>query len=62
MDEGSIHYIVMELIEGITLKSYITKKGRLSSKEAIGIAIQVLRELQLHTISTLSTATLSPRT
>lgn len=41
VDEGSIHYIVMELIEGITLKSYITKKGRLSSKEAIGIAIQV---------------------
>ena len=41
VDEGSIHYIVMELIEGITLKSYITKKGRLGSKEAIGIAIQV---------------------
>lgn len=41
VDEGSIHYIVMELIEGITLKSYITKKGRLGSKEAIGIALQV---------------------
>lgn len=40
VDEGSIHYIVMELIEGITLKSYITKKGRLGSKEAIGIALQ----------------------
>ena len=25
VDEGSIHYIVMELIEGITLKSYIGK-------------------------------------
>lgn len=41
IDEGSIHYIVMELIEGITLKSYIRKKGRLEVKESIGIAIQV---------------------
>lgn len=41
VDEGSIHYIVMELVEGITLKSYITKKGKLGSKETIGIAIQV---------------------
>lgn len=41
VDESSIHYIVMELVEGITLKSYITKKGMLGAKEAIGIAIQV---------------------
>lgn len=41
VDEGSLHYIVMELIEGITLKNYIHKKGRLDSMEAIGIAIQV---------------------
>ena len=41
MDEGDIHFIVMELVEGITLKSYITKKGHLDVKEAIGIAIQV---------------------
>lgn len=41
IDEGTIHYIVMELIEGITLKSYIQKKGRLEVKESIGIAIQV---------------------
>ena len=41
VDEESLHYIVMELIEGITLKSYIEKKGFLESKEAIGIAIQV---------------------
>lgn len=41
VDEGSIHYIVMELIEGITLKSYIGKKGFLDVKEAVGIAIQV---------------------
>lgn len=41
IDEGKLHYIVMELIEGITLKSYISKKGRLEVKESIGIAIQV---------------------
>lgn len=41
IDEGRLHYIVMELIEGITLKSYITKKGKLEVRESIGIAIQV---------------------
>lgn len=41
VDEGTLHYIVMELIEGITLKSYIRKKGHLAAKESIGIAIQV---------------------
>lgn len=41
VDEADLHYIVMELIEGITLKSYILKKGHLGIKETIGIAIQV---------------------
>lgn len=41
VDEKTLHYIVMELIEGITLKSYIKKKGHLGVKESIGIAIQV---------------------
>lgn len=40
-NENGINYIVMELVEGITLKKYIEKKGRLSVKEAISIAIQV---------------------
>ena len=40
-EEAGIHYIVMELIEGITLKKYIEKKARLSYKEAVSIAIQV---------------------
>ena len=40
-EEAGIHYIVMELIEGITLKKYIEKKSRLSYKEAVSIAIQV---------------------
>lgn len=40
-EEGENHYIVMELVEGITLKKYIEKKARLSVKEAVSIAIQV---------------------
>lgn len=41
VDEGDLHFIVMELVEGITLKNYIRKKGHLDVKESIGIAIQV---------------------
>lgn len=41
IDEENIHAIVMELVEGITLKEYIKKKGHLEAKESIGIAIQV---------------------
>ncbi len=39
-EENGIFYIVMELVEGITLKKYIEKKARLSFKEAVSIAIQ----------------------
>ncbi|HIV33680.1 MAG TPA: Stk1 family PASTA domain-containing Ser/Thr kinase [Candidatus Blautia intestinigallinarum] len=44
-DDG-VYYIVMELIEGITLKEYISKKGKLSIKEATSIAIQVSMGLE----------------
>ncbi len=40
-EENGSHYIVMELVEGITLKKYIEKKARLSVKEAVSIAIQM---------------------
>lgn len=40
-DEGDIHYIVMELVEGVTLKEFIQRKGRLEIRESIGIAIQI---------------------
>ena len=45
-DDEGVYYIVMELIEGITLKEYISKKGRLSIKEATSIAIQVSMGLE----------------
>lgn len=40
-EENGIHYIVMELVEGITLKKYIEKKAKLSFKEAVSIGIQI---------------------
>ena len=40
-EDRGLYYIVMELIEGITLKNYIARKGKLSVKEATSIAIQV---------------------
>ncbi len=45
-EEYGLYYIVMEFVEGITLKHYIDKKLRLSVKEAISIAIQVSMGLE----------------
>ena len=44
--EKGMHYIVMEYVEGITLKTYIEKKGQLTFKEAVSIAIQVGRGIE----------------
>ena len=40
-EDNGIYYIVMELVQGITLKDYITRKGKLTVREATSIAIQV---------------------
>ena len=40
-----VYYIVMEFVDGITLKEYIRQKGKLEQQEAIGIAIQVANGL-----------------
>ena len=45
-EEQGVNYIVMELVEGITLKEYISKKGKLTVKEATSIAIQVAMGLE----------------
>lgn len=42
----NIQYIVMELIDGITLKEYIERQGVVSWKEAVHFSIQILRGLQ----------------
>ena len=44
--EDGMYYIVMEYVEGITLKTYIEKKGHLNYKEVISIAIQVGRGIE----------------
>lgn len=45
--EEGLYYIVMEYVEGITLKTYIEKKGQLSFKESCSIAIQVARGIEV---------------
>lgn len=40
-EDRGLYYMVMELVEGITLKEYIDRKQGLSAKEAISIAIQM---------------------
>ncbi len=42
---ADIDYIVMELIEGITLKQYMKTKGKLSCKESVHFAVQIARAL-----------------
>lgn len=44
--EDGLYFIIMEYIEGITLKSYIERKERLNYKEVLSIAIQVGRGIQ----------------
>ena len=43
---GSVDYIVMELIDGITLKEYLSRRGQLSPKEVTIFATQIARALE----------------
>ncbi len=45
-EDNDLYYIVMELVEGITLKAYIEKKGRLDVKESVSIAIQIAQGIK----------------
>ena len=42
---SDVEYIVMELIEGITLKQYMQRRGRMSWKEALHFATQITKAL-----------------
>ena len=44
--QGDANYIVMELIDGITLKQYMEKKGVLNWKETLHFAIQIAKALE----------------
>ena len=43
---SDVEYIVMELIEGVTLKQYISGKGRLTPQETLFFANQICQALQ----------------
>jgi len=45
-DEAGIHYIVMELVEGVTLKKYIERRDDITTKEVVSIAIQVAQGIE----------------
>ncbi len=45
-NEEGLHYIVMEYIQGITLKGYIDEKHILPWREAVGYAVQVAKGLE----------------
>ena len=54
-DDEGLYYIVMELVEGITLKKFIERKGRLEIKEAV-LPSRLRRVWKRHTQTILSTA------
>ncbi len=45
--EGNLHYIVMELIQGKTLKEIIKEDGALSWKWSVNVAIQIASALEI---------------
>ena len=45
-EDENYNYIVMELVEGITLKKFIEKKGKLDVNEAVGIAVQIAQGME----------------
>lgn len=44
--EGELNYIVLELIEGVTLKEYIEKHGPLAWKDAVNFELQICAALE----------------
>ena len=44
--QDNIYYIVMEYVEGYTLKEYIASKGTIQWKEAVKIAIQICSAIE----------------
>ena len=43
-EEKDIYYIIMELIDGITLKNYIDMKKKLDIREALNISVQIAQD------------------
>ena len=45
-EENDMHFFVMEFVDGITLKKYIERKGKLTVREAVGISLQIANGLE----------------
>ncbi len=45
-EDDGMHYIVMELVDGVTLERYIARKGKLTEREAIEVGMQVAKGLE----------------
>ncbi len=60
-EDRGLYYMVMELVEGITLKEYIERKESFQHKETISIAIQMCSGIGQHMLGILSTVILNLR-
>lgn len=60
-EDSGLYFIVMELVEGITLKKFIERKGQLEIKEAVGIEYRLRTVLSVRMSIILFIETLSHR-
>lgn len=60
--DEDVYYIVMEYIDGKTLKELIKEEGMLSQNQALNYLIQIAEALKSPTIKILSIETLNPKT
>ncbi len=47
VDDGDLHFIVMEYIEGVTLKTYIASRKQLSPNAAVSITMQIAQAINV---------------
>ena len=59
VSRGETEYIVMELIDGITLKQYMEKRGQLNWREALHFITQIMKALS-HAAASRSLTSASP--
>ncbi len=46
-EDDGMYYIVMELVEGITLKEYIARQGRLAVEQALNFSLQIASGIEV---------------
>lgn len=60
-EDDGVYFIVMELVQGITLKNYIDMKGKLDIREALNISVQIASGLSAAHEKQIITEISSPR-